>query len=74
MVRFILGIIFSILAIIFIVQNIQTVDVTFLAWTITMSRALMLMIIIVIGFILGWAVCGIGRRRRVLEKEKRNKK
>jgi uncharacterized integral membrane protein len=70
MVRFILGIIFSILAIIFIVQNIQTVDVTFLAWTITMSRALMLLIILLIGFILGWAVGGIRRRRRDSEKEK----
>jgi uncharacterized integral membrane protein len=65
MVRFILGIIFGILAIIFIVQNIQTVDVTFLAWTITISRALMLIIILGIGFLLGWAVCGIGRRRRM---------
>jgi len=70
MVRFILGIIFSILAVIFIVQNIQTVDVTFLAWTITMSRALMLLIILLIGFILGWAVGGIGRRRWASEKEK----
>jgi uncharacterized integral membrane protein len=69
MVRFILGIVFGILAIIFVVQNIQTVDVTFLAWTITMSRALMLIIILGIGFLLGWAVCGIGRRRRKLEKE-----
>ena len=70
MVRFILGIIFSILAIIFIVQNIQTVDVTFLAWTITMSRALMLLIILLIGFIMGWAVGGISRRRRASEKGK----
>jgi uncharacterized integral membrane protein len=69
MVRFILGIIFGILAIVFIVQNIQMVDVNFLAWTITMSRAFMLIIILGIGFILGWAVCGIGRRRRRLEKE-----
>jgi uncharacterized integral membrane protein len=71
MVRFILGIIFGIIAIIFIVQNIQTVDVTFLAWTLTMSRALMLLIILGIGFVLGWAVCGIGQRRRRLEKERK---
>jgi len=31
----------------------QTVDVTFLVWAITMSRALMLLIILLIGFILG---------------------
>jgi len=72
MVKFVLGIVFGILALIFIFQNMQTVDVTFLAWTITMSRALMLLIILLIGFILGWAVAGIGRRRRASEKEKRN--
>jgi len=72
MVKFILGIIIGILALIFIFQNMQTVDVTFLAWTITMSRALMLLIILLIGFILGWAVVGIARRRRASEREKNN--
>jgi uncharacterized integral membrane protein len=72
MVKFILGIVFGILALIFIFQNMQMVDVTFLAWTITTSRALMLLIILIVGFILGWAVGGIGRRRRASEKEKRN--
>jgi len=74
MAKFILGIIIGIVALIFIFQNMQTVDVTFLAWTITMSRALMLLIILLIGFILGWAVGGIGRRHRASEKEKRNKR
>jgi len=50
----------------------QMVDVTFLAWTITTSRALMLLIILIVGFILGWAVGGIRRRHRASEKEKRN--
>jgi len=72
MVKFILGVVFSIIAIIFIIQNIQTVDVTFLAWTITMSRALMLLIILLIGFILGWAVGGIRRRHRASEQGKSN--
>jgi len=72
MVKFILGIIIGILALIFIFQNMQTVDVSFLAWTITMSRALMLLIILLIGFILGWAVVGIARRRRASEREKNN--
>ena len=64
MIRFILGIAFGILALIFIFQNMQNVDVTFLAWTITTSRAVILIIILAAGFIIGWAVGSIGRFRR----------
>lgn len=64
MIRFILGIAFGILALIFIFQNMQNVDVTFLAWTITTSRAVILLIILAAGFIVGWAVGSIGRWRR----------
>jgi uncharacterized integral membrane protein len=63
-IRFILGIAFGILALIFIFQNMQNVDVTFLAWTITTSRAVVLLIILAAGFIIGWAVGSIGRWRR----------
>ena len=64
MIRFILGIAFGILALIFIFQNMQNIDVTFLAWTITTSRAVILLIILASGFIIGWAVGSIGRWRR----------
>ena len=56
MVKFILGIVFGILALIFIFQNMQMVDVTFLAWTITTSRALMLLIILIVGFLLAFPI------------------
>jgi len=62
--RFILGIAFGILALIFIFQNMQNIDVTFLAWTITTSRAVILLIILAAGFIIGLAVGSIGRWRR----------
>jgi uncharacterized integral membrane protein len=62
--RFILGIAFGILALIFIFQNMENVGVTFLAWTITTSRAVILIIILAIGFVVGWAVGSIGRWRR----------
>lgn len=64
MFRFILGIVFAILALIFIFQNIENVSVTFLAWTITTSRAVILLLILAIGFLVGWAVGSIGRWRR----------
>ena len=64
MIRFILGIAFGILALIFIFQNMQNIDVTFLAWTITTSRAVILLLILAAGFIVGLAVGSIGRLRR----------
>jgi len=63
-IRFILGIAFGILALIFIFQNMQNIDVTFLAWTITTSRAVILLLILAAGFIIGLAVGSIGRWRR----------
>jgi uncharacterized integral membrane protein len=64
MFRFILGIAFGILALIFVFQNMEDVSVTFLAWTITTSRAVILFIILASGFIVGWAVGNIGRWKR----------
>ena len=64
MFRFILGIVFGILALIFVFQNMENTSVTFLAWTITTSRAVILFIILAVGFIVGWAVGSLGRWRR----------
>ena len=64
MFRFILGIIFGILALIFVFQNMEDISVTFLAWTITTSRAVILFILLAAGFIVGWAVGSLGRWRR----------
>ena len=64
MIRFILGIVFGILALIFVFQNMENISVTFLGWTITTSRAIILFILLASGFIVGWAVGSIGRWRR----------
>ena len=68
MIRFILGIFFGILALIFVFQNMENISVTFLAWTITTSRAVILFIILAAGFVVGWAVGSIGRRRRAIRR------
>jgi len=39
---------------IFLTQNISAVEVSFLFWSISMSRALLIFFTLVIGFILGW--------------------
>ncbi len=64
MLKFIVGIVFGALAIIFILQNVQMVEVTFLAWSISMSRSILFFIMLLIGFVLGWGVGSFGRRRK----------
>jgi uncharacterized integral membrane protein len=41
-------------AVIFIVQNVAAVDVNFLLWTLSLSRALLIFLTMSIGFLLGW--------------------
>lgn len=41
-------------AAIFIIQNVAAVDVNFLFWTISMSRSLLIIFTLAIGFLLGW--------------------
>ena len=64
MIRFILGIAFGVLALIFVFQNMENISVHFLGWTITTSQAVILFILLAAGFIVGWAVGSIGRWRR----------
>ncbi|MDY7028047.1 MAG: LapA family protein [Spirochaetota bacterium] len=64
MLKFIVGIVFGALAIIFILQNVQMVEVTFLFWSISMSRSILFFIMLLVGFVLGWGVGSFGRRRK----------
>ncbi len=65
MIKFLLGGLCGVLAIVFMVQNTETIEIAFLAWTVTTSRALIMIIMLAIGIVIG----GIGttaltRRRR----------
>jgi putative membrane protein len=64
--KLILGIILAGMAAIFIIQNVTSVDLTFLFWTLSMSRALLMLLILSIGFILGWLMHGNFRRIKTL--------
>ncbi len=44
------------LVVVFVIQNIQTVEVRFLVWTVSMSRALMILLTLLIGIVVGWLV------------------
>ncbi len=52
--KLILLIILVSLAVIFLTQNVAAVEVTFLLWSISMSRALLIFFTLVIGFTVGW--------------------
>jgi uncharacterized integral membrane protein len=61
--KLIAGIVLVGMAVLFIMQNVTAVEMTFLFWTLTMSRALLMLLILLIGVILGWLLHG-GRRLR----------
>lgn len=46
------------LAAIFIVQNVEVVEIRFLFWTMAMSRALMFVFLVLIGVATGWLLRG----------------
>jgi lipopolysaccharide assembly protein A len=56
------------LAAIFIIQNVAAVEVSFLFWSIAMSRALLIVFALVIGFVSGWIVHGYLAMRRSKKK------
>jgi len=52
--KLILIIILASFTVIFLIQNVDVVEVSFLFWYISMSRALLIFFTLVIGFLLGW--------------------
>ena len=42
------------IVLIFTVQNVAAVEVNFLLWTVSISRALLIIFTLAIGFLLGW--------------------
>lgn len=63
MFRFILGIVFGVLVIIFVTQNTAQTEITFLVWTISFSRAVIYIIIFALGFGMGWLIKTMKRRK-----------
>jgi putative membrane protein len=59
------------LVLIFVFQNIQVVEVRFLFWTVSMSRALILIGTLAIGLIGGWLL-RLPKRRKALKEKAKN--
>jgi uncharacterized integral membrane protein len=51
------------LFLIFVLQNTQVVEVKFIAWTVSMSRALLLLGTLVVGLVLGWLFKALTSRK-----------
>ncbi len=62
--KLILAYAIGIVSAIFVVQNLETVQVNFLLWTMQMPRALMLLIVFVAGAVSAWLVATIKRHER----------
>ncbi len=71
--KFIIGVIIGILVIIFMVQNTEKVDITFLKWSITMVRAIMILIVFVLGIAVGYVARGVRARKKEKKEELREK-
>lgn len=52
------------LAVLFIIQNVTVVEIKFLFWSIEMSRALMMFLLLAIGVVIGWFLHGILKHRQ----------
>ena len=53
---------------IFIVQNAEVVELRFLFWTMSMSRALMFVFLMLIGIVIGWLLHGHMLRTKLHNK------
>ena len=74
MAKFIIGIVIGILVIVFMVQNVETVDIKFLAWSVSMQRAIMILIVFVVGIGIGFVIRSIGYRKKKKKEEEEEEK
>ena len=61
--KFVTGLILGILVVIFIIQNLEIVEISFLFWTLSISRALMIFLIFSVGVILGIILRGFSDKK-----------
>ncbi len=62
--KLILAYAIGIIALIFVIQNLETVQVNFLLWTVQMPRAVMLLIVFLAGAATAWLIATLKRSER----------
>jgi lipopolysaccharide assembly protein A len=68
--KLIIGIVLLGLAVVFIVQNVAVMDLRFLFWTVSMSRALFVFLILAVGITAGWLLHSALIKRKKMRAEK----
>ena len=63
-IKSITGLVFIILVVIFAIQNIALVEIQVLLWNISIPRALLVVILMAIGFIIGLLFSSLAFKRR----------
>jgi lipopolysaccharide assembly protein A len=51
------------LAVVFVMQNLEAVEIRFLFWSFALSRALLVLIVLATGALAGWLASALWRRR-----------
>lgn len=52
------------LSVVFIAQNIEVVEVHFLIWQLNISRAMLIIFLLLIGFVIGWLLHGYATHKK----------
>lgn len=69
---FIIGVVIGILVVVFIIQNTEVVEFNYFFWTVSISRALMVLLVFITGIIIGAILRDVKIRKK--EKAKTEKK
>lgn len=69
-IKLIFSLILAGLAVIFVIQNVAVVEISFMTWHISMSRSLLIFFILAIGILIGWLMHSyVIHRRNVAIKD-----
>lgn len=53
----------AVVVVLFVVQNTEVVEIRFLFWKMAMSRALVMLFVLIVGIAAGWVLHGYSRRK-----------
>ncbi|MFA9460807.1 lipopolysaccharide assembly protein LapA domain-containing protein [Thiohalorhabdus sp. Cl-TMA] len=67
--KLLLALVLLILVLIFVLQNTTIVDINFLVWKFTLSRGLLVLIVLLVGMLIGW----LGRAQMAHRNRKRHR-
>ncbi|MDD5723733.1 MAG: LapA family protein [Syntrophales bacterium] len=65
--KLVISLILAGLAVLFIIQNVTVVEIRFMFWTLSMSRALLIFFLLAIGVVIGWSAHSFSISRRETE-------